>query len=84
MLGSIAVFASTTNIVSVPVAGAVEDRTAKSATAEDAAQLLEDASSVVVIPGCGMAVAQAQHRVRDLHDELSIGPGPMDLVNATS
>jgi len=49
---------------------AVEERTAKSATAEDAAQLLENATSVVIIPGYGMAVAQAQHRVRDLRDEL--------------
>jgi NAD(P) transhydrogenase subunit beta len=43
--------------------GQVEQRTAKSATAEDAAQLLENASSVVIIPGYGMAVSQAQHRV---------------------
>ena len=48
----------------------LEQRTAKSATAEDAAQLLENAGSVVIIPGYGMAVAQAQHRVRDLRDEL--------------
>jgi H+-translocating NAD(P) transhydrogenase subunit beta len=52
-------------------ASAVEQRTAKSATAEDAAQLLQNASSVVIIPGYGMAVAQAQHRVRDLRDELT-------------
>ena len=52
-------------------AGAVEQRTAKSATPEDAAQLLENATSVVIIPGYGMAVAQAQHRVRDLRDELT-------------
>lgn len=52
-------------------AGAVEQRTAKSATAEDAAYLLENATSVVVIPGYGMAVAQAQRRVRDLYDELT-------------
>lgn len=44
--------------------------TVKSATAEDAAQLMETASSVVIIPGYGMAVAQAQHRVRDLYEEL--------------
>ena len=48
----------------------LEQRTAKSATAEDAAQLLENAARVVIIPGYGMAVAQAQHRVRDLRDEL--------------
>src|SRR3954471_10265538 len=44
-------------------AGEVEQRTAKSATAEDAAQLLDNASTVVIIPGYGMAVSQAQHRV---------------------
>jgi NAD(P) transhydrogenase subunit beta len=50
---------------------AIEQRTAKAATAEDAAHLLENANSVVIIPGYGMAVAQAQHRVRDLRDELT-------------
>jgi NAD(P) transhydrogenase subunit beta len=50
---------------------AIEQRTAKSATPVDAAQLLANAESVVVIPGYGMAVAQAQHRVRDLFDQLS-------------
>jgi NAD(P) transhydrogenase subunit beta len=52
-------------------AGQVEQRTAKSATTEDAAQLLENASSVVIIPGYGMAVSQAQHRVHDLFEELT-------------
>jgi NAD(P) transhydrogenase subunit beta len=51
-------------------AGAVEQRTAKSATPEDVMHILENASTVVIIPGYGMAVAQAQHRVRDLRDEL--------------
>jgi H+-translocating NAD(P) transhydrogenase subunit beta len=49
---------------------AVSDKTVKSATADDAAQLLEAATKVVIIPGYGMAVAQAQHRVRDLYDQL--------------
>src|SRR3712207_1596001 len=49
----------------------VEQRTAKSATAEDAAQLLENASGVVIIPGYGMAVSQAQHRVHDLYEQLA-------------
>ena len=53
------------------VAGAVEQRTAKSATPEDATHLLENADTVVIVPGYGMAVAQAQHRVRDLRDELA-------------
>jgi NAD(P) transhydrogenase subunit beta len=49
----------------------VERRTAKNATAEDAAQLLENASRVVIIPGYGMAVSQAQHRVHDLYEQLA-------------
>lgn len=52
-------------------AGAAEQKSYKSATAEDAAQILESASSVVIIPGYGMAVAQAQHKVRELHDQLT-------------
>ena len=51
--------------------GAVEQRTAKSATAEDAAQIMDAARTVVIVPGYGMAVAQAQHRVRDLYDVLT-------------
>src|SRR5918995_4339506 len=53
------------------VAGQIEQRTAKSATAEDAAQLLDNASTVVIIPGYGMAVSQAQHRVHDLYEQLA-------------
>jgi proton-translocating NAD(P)+ transhydrogenase subunit beta len=52
-------------------AAVTEQRTVKSATAVDAAELLTNADSVVIIPGYGMAVAQAQHRVRDLFDQLS-------------
>jgi H+-translocating NAD(P) transhydrogenase subunit beta len=52
-------------------AAAGEQKAVKSATTEDAAQILENASSVVVIPGYGMAVAQAQHRVRDLFEHLN-------------
>ena len=48
-----------------------EARTVHSATAEEAAQILTIASRVVVVPGYGMAVAQAQHRVRDLFDTLT-------------
>jgi len=48
-----------------------EQRTAKSATATDAADLLANAERVVIIPGYGMAVAQAQHRARDLYDQLT-------------
>jgi NAD(P) transhydrogenase subunit beta len=52
-------------------AGTIEQRAVKSATAEDAAQIMDAARTVVVVPGYGMAVAQAQHRVRELFDELS-------------
>ncbi|HEX9094413.1 MAG TPA: NAD(P)(+) transhydrogenase (Re/Si-specific) subunit beta, partial [Coriobacteriia bacterium] len=48
-----------------------EARTVKSGTAQDAADLLENASSVVIVPGYGMAVAQAQHRVREIQDQLT-------------
>ncbi len=51
--------------------GEAEQRTAKSETAEGAAQMMEQANLVVIIPGYGMAVAQAQHRVRELYDELT-------------
>jgi NAD(P) transhydrogenase subunit beta len=48
-----------------------EARTAKSGTPRDAAELLANANSVVIVPGYGMAVAQAQHRVRDIYDLLT-------------
>jgi NAD(P) transhydrogenase subunit beta len=50
---------------------AIEQRTAKSATAEDAAQIMDAARTVIIVPGYGMAVAQAQHRVRELYDALT-------------
>ena len=53
------------------VQAAAEARAVKSATPRDVADILENASSVAVIPGYGMAVAQAQHRVRELYDQLS-------------
>jgi NAD(P) transhydrogenase subunit beta len=51
--------------------GAAEAKAVKSGTARDAADLLENAGSVVIVPGYGMAVAQAQHRVREIHDQLT-------------
>src|SRR5499426_1920373 len=48
-----------------------EQKAVKSATSQDAADLLETASQVVVVPGYGMAVAQAQHRVHELRDQLA-------------
>jgi proton-translocating NAD(P)+ transhydrogenase subunit beta len=47
-----------------------EERVYKPETIEGASQVLEQAQLVVVIPGYGMAVAQAQHRVRELADQL--------------
>jgi proton-translocating NAD(P)+ transhydrogenase subunit beta len=51
--------------------GVQEDRTVRSATPEEAAAILGASSTVVVIPGYGMAVAQAQHKVRELFDLLT-------------
>jgi H+-translocating NAD(P) transhydrogenase subunit beta len=42
-------------------------------SAEDAAFILKNASSVVVVPGYGMAVAQAQHALREMADQLKKG-----------
>jgi H+-translocating NAD(P) transhydrogenase subunit beta len=47
-----------------------EAKPVKTETAEGAAQVMEMATSVVIVPGYGMAVAQAQHRVRELFDLL--------------
>jgi NAD(P) transhydrogenase subunit beta len=47
-----------------------EEKVYKSETIEGAAQVLEEANLVVIIPGYGMAVAQAQHKVRELYDQL--------------
>jgi NAD(P) transhydrogenase subunit beta len=57
--------------VAVAAAGAQEARPVKSASPEEAAGILAAASKVVVVPGYGMAVAQAQHKVRELYDALS-------------
>ncbi len=47
-----------------------EQQQYKSETIEGAAQVLEQANLVVIVPGYGMAVAQAQHKVRELYDQL--------------
>lgn len=54
-----------------PRAAAAEAGTVRAATAEDAAWLLSSAARVVIVPGYGMAVAQAQHKVRELFDVLT-------------
>ena len=55
----------------VKAAGAIEQKSVKTETPEGAAQVMENARTVVIVPGYGMAVAQAQHRVRELYDQLT-------------
>jgi H+-translocating NAD(P) transhydrogenase subunit beta len=57
--------------VQASAAGAKEQRAVKSASPEDAAAILAAANTVVIVPGYGMAVAQAQHKVRELYDILT-------------
>ncbi len=55
--------------VAVAAAGAA-DRAVKSGAADDAAFILKNAGKVIIVPGYGMAVAQAQHALREMADEL--------------
>jgi proton-translocating NAD(P)+ transhydrogenase subunit beta len=57
--------------VQASAAAAHEARTVRSATAEEAAAILASANTVAIVPGYGMAVAQAQHKVRELFDTLT-------------
>ena len=50
--------------------GAVETRPVRQGSAEDAAYIMQNASKVIIVPGYGMAVAQAQHALREMGDEL--------------
>ena len=52
-------------------AAAQETRNVRSASAEEAAAILSAANKVVIVPGYGLAVAQAQHKVRELYDALT-------------
>jgi NAD(P) transhydrogenase subunit beta len=54
----------------VAAGAAAGDRSVRSGSAEDAAFILKNASSVIVVPGYGMAVAQAQHALREMADVL--------------
>src|SRR3954454_188213 len=53
-----------------PAGAGAGDRLVKSGSAEDAAFILKNAGSVIIVPGYGMAVAQAQHALREMADLL--------------
>jgi NAD(P) transhydrogenase subunit beta len=53
-----------------PAKATTEQRPVRTASAEEAASILEAAGSVIIAPGYGLAVAQAQHRIRELFDNL--------------
>src|SRR5215471_13966747 len=53
------------------VAGKQEAKPVRSATAEESAAILSAANKVVIVPGYGMAVSQAQHKVREPYDALN-------------
>jgi NAD(P) transhydrogenase subunit beta len=53
------------------VSSKTEERPVRSASPDEAASILESSRAVIVIPGYGMAVAQAQHKVRELFDNLT-------------
>ena len=50
--------------------GKAEKRPVRSASPEEAASILDAASTVIIVPGYGLAVAQAQHKIRELFDAL--------------
>jgi len=57
--------------VQAAAADGQEAKPVRSATPEEAAAILSAANKVVIVPGYGMAVAQAQHKVRELYDALT-------------
>jgi len=53
-----------------PDAAAMQDRNVRTGSADDAAFIMKNAGSVIIVPGYGMAVAQAQHALREMADLL--------------
>ena len=54
----------------VAASGAAEQRPVKLGSADDAAYIMKNAQKVIIVPGYGMAVAQAQHALREMADKL--------------
>ncbi len=59
-----------TDASTAAVTGAAGDRAVRAGAADDAAFIMKNASKVIIVPGYGMAVAQAQHAVREMADLL--------------
>jgi NAD(P) transhydrogenase subunit beta len=57
--------------VQAATGGQAEEKTHRAATPEESAGILAAANKVVIVPGYGMAVAQAQHKVREMYDILT-------------